>query len=129
MNKYLTAVVFLLTIIFCSYVNAKTVSYGNTKTEQKSIVEKDKFYIALKLIDNEKHKTGFDVLKELAEEGKAVLTRKLRAQKIPLNERTINELVVFFKLKTSLDLFYRVGTENNYPFKFTDIALFQLSKS
>ncbi|WP_283642486.1 RelA/SpoT family protein [Croceibacter atlanticus] len=47
--------------------------------------------------------------KELAEEGKAVLTRKLRAQKIPLNERTINELVVFFKLKTSLDLFYRVG--------------------
>ncbi|MAM23287.1 MAG: RelA/SpoT family protein [Croceibacter sp.] len=47
--------------------------------------------------------------KELAEEGKAVLTRKLRAQKIPLNEKTINELVVFFKLKTSLDLFYRVG--------------------
>jgi GTP pyrophosphokinase len=47
--------------------------------------------------------------KELAEEGKAILTRKLRAQKIPLNERTINELVVFFKLKTSLDLFYRVG--------------------
>ena len=69
MNKYLTAVIFSLTIIFCSYVNAKTVSYGNTKTEQKSILEKDKFYIALKLIDNEKHKTGFDVLKELAEEG------------------------------------------------------------
>ena len=47
--------------------------------------------------------------KSIAEEGKAVLTRKLRAQKIPFNEKTINELVVFFKLKTSLDLFYRVG--------------------
>ncbi|MGB7843544.1 MAG: RelA/SpoT family protein, partial [Salinimicrobium sp.] len=46
--------------------------------------------------------------KDIAEEGKAVLTRKLRAQKIPFNEKTINELVTFFKLKTSLDLFYRV---------------------
>ena len=48
--------------------------------------------------------------KDIAEEGKAVLTRKLRAQKIPFNEKTINELVTFFKLKTSLDLFYRVGS-------------------
>lgn len=47
--------------------------------------------------------------KNIAEEGKVILTRKLRAQKIPFNEKTINELVVFFKLKTSLDLFYRVG--------------------
>lgn len=47
--------------------------------------------------------------KNIAEEGKSILTRKLRAQKIPFNEKTINELVVFFKLKTSLDLFYRVG--------------------
>lgn len=47
--------------------------------------------------------------KNIAEEGKAILTRKLRAQKIPFNEKTVNELVVFFKLKTSLDLFYRVG--------------------
>ena len=29
--------------------------------------------------------------------------------KITLDERTINQLVVYFKLKTSLDLFYRVG--------------------
>lgn len=47
--------------------------------------------------------------KDIAEEGKVILTRKLRAQKIPFNEKTVNELVVFFKLKTSLDLFYRVG--------------------
>ena len=47
--------------------------------------------------------------KGIAEEGKVILTRKLRAQKIPFNEKTVNELVVFFKLKTSQDLFYRVG--------------------
>ena len=47
--------------------------------------------------------------KEIAEEGKAVLARKLKAQKIQFNEKSINELVVFFNLKTSLDLFYRVG--------------------
>ncbi|TBW28588.1 bifunctional (p)ppGpp synthetase/guanosine-3',5'-bis(diphosphate) 3'-pyrophosphohydrolase [Gramella sp. KN1008] len=47
--------------------------------------------------------------KEIAEEGKAVLARKLKAQKIQFNEKTINQLVVFFNLKTSLDLFYRVG--------------------
>jgi guanosine-3',5'-bis(diphosphate) 3'-pyrophosphohydrolase len=48
--------------------------------------------------------------KRIAEEGKELLTRKLRHLKITLNEATINELVNYFKLKTSLDLFYRVGT-------------------
>jgi len=47
--------------------------------------------------------------KEIAEEGKAILTRKLKAQKLSFNEKMINELVIYFKLKTSLDLFYRVG--------------------
>ena len=47
--------------------------------------------------------------KEIAEEGKAILARKLKAQKIQFNEKSINELVIYFKLKTSLDLFYRVG--------------------
>jgi GTP pyrophosphokinase len=47
--------------------------------------------------------------KQMAKEGKIVLQRKLRAQKIPFNEKSINELVRHFKLKTSLDLFYRVG--------------------
>ncbi|HSI71069.1 MAG TPA: RelA/SpoT family protein [Gillisia sp.] len=50
-----------------------------------------------------------DEKKEIAEEGKAILARKLRAQKLSFNERMINELVIYFKLKTSLDLFYRVG--------------------
>ena len=57
-----------------------------------------------------KIKTALKVKKkEIAEDGKEILTRKLRSQKIQLNERTVNELVNFFKLKTSLDLFYRVG--------------------
>lgn len=47
--------------------------------------------------------------KLIAEEGKAILTRKLRHLKIPFNDKTINELVVYFKLRTSFDLFYRVG--------------------
>ncbi len=58
-------------------------------------------------------------IKKIAEDGKEVLERKLRHLKITLNESTINELVVFFKLKTSLDLFYRVGigTINNQQLK------------
>lgn len=48
-------------------------------------------------------------IKKIGEEGREILTRKLRHLKITLNENSINELVNFFKLKTSLDLFYRVG--------------------
>ena len=47
--------------------------------------------------------------KLIAEEGKEILRRKLKQLKIILNEKTINQLVIFFKLKTSLDLFYRIG--------------------
>jgi GTP pyrophosphokinase len=47
--------------------------------------------------------------KKIAEEGKEILTRKLKHLKITLNDSVVNELVNFFKLKTSLDLFYRIG--------------------
>jgi GTP pyrophosphokinase len=47
--------------------------------------------------------------KKIAEDGKELLTRKLKHLKVTLNENSVNELVNFFKLKTSLDLFYRVG--------------------
>lgn len=50
-----------------------------------------------------------DEEKGIAEEGKAILTRKLRHLKIPFNEKSINELVNYFKLRTSFDLFYRIG--------------------
>ncbi|QRM89698.1 RelA/SpoT family protein [Lacinutrix sp. WUR7] len=48
--------------------------------------------------------------KLVAEEGKEILRRKLKQLKITLNENSINEMVSHFKLKTSLDLFYRVGS-------------------
>lgn len=60
--------------------------------------------------------------KNIAAEGKAILARKLRAQKIPFNEKTVNELVVYFKLKTSLDLFYRVGVGTIDNQKLKDYA-------
>ncbi len=47
--------------------------------------------------------------KKIAEDGKELLTRKLRHLKVNMSETTVNELVNYFKLKTSLDLFYRVG--------------------
>ncbi|WP_339839969.1 RelA/SpoT family protein [uncultured Maribacter sp.] len=47
--------------------------------------------------------------KSVAEDGKEILRRKLKSQKVSLNEDSINKMVTFFKLKTSLDLFYRVG--------------------
>ena len=47
--------------------------------------------------------------KSIAQDGKEVLRRKLKSQKITLNEDAVNKMVVYFKLKTSLDLFYRVG--------------------
>lgn len=47
--------------------------------------------------------------KEIANEGKEILARKLRSLKITYNENTINELTQFLKLKTSFDLFFRIG--------------------
>lgn len=47
--------------------------------------------------------------KQIGEEGKEVLRRKLKQLKITLNESSTNDLVRHFNLKTSLDLFYRVG--------------------
>jgi len=51
-----------------------------------------------------------DEQKEIAAEGKVILTRKLKSLKITLDEKTVNQLVNYFKLKTSLDLFYRIGS-------------------
>ncbi len=50
-----------------------------------------------------------DNIKKIGEDGREILTRKLRHLKVTLNETTVNELVNYFKLQTSLDLFYRVG--------------------
>ena len=50
-----------------------------------------------------------DEKKLIAEDGKEILRRKLKQLKIALDEKSVNELVTFFKLKTSLDLFFRIG--------------------
>ncbi len=47
--------------------------------------------------------------KQIAKEGKEVLVRKLRHLKISFNEKVVNELVNYFNLQTSLDLFFRIG--------------------
>lgn len=47
--------------------------------------------------------------REVADEGKEILRRKLKSQKVNLNEDVVNKMVTYFKLKTSLDLFFRVG--------------------
>ena len=47
--------------------------------------------------------------KNLAKEGKEKLRRKLKQLRLTLNDRMITELQKFYKLSTSLDLFYRVG--------------------
>jgi guanosine-3',5'-bis(diphosphate) 3'-pyrophosphohydrolase len=47
--------------------------------------------------------------KLIAADGKVLLARKLKQLKIVLNEKVTNELVNYFKLRTSFDLFYRIG--------------------
>ena len=47
--------------------------------------------------------------KQIAQEGKEILRRKLKQLKIGFNDKTIDKLLKFFKLKTTLDLYYRVG--------------------
>ena len=47
--------------------------------------------------------------KQIAQEGKEILRRKLKQLKIGFNDKTIDKLLSFYKLKTNLDLFYRVG--------------------
>ena len=48
--------------------------------------------------------------KIVATEGKEILVRKLKQLKINLTEEVMNELVNYFKTKTSLDIYYQAGT-------------------
>ena len=48
--------------------------------------------------------------KAVASEGKEILVRKLKQLKVTLNEEVMNEMVSYFKTKTSLDIYYQVGT-------------------
>jgi len=47
--------------------------------------------------------------KARAEEGKEILRRKLKQLKITLNDKTIQQMLLYFKFESSQDLFYRMG--------------------
>ena len=47
--------------------------------------------------------------KRIAEDGRELLRRKLKQLKITLNEKTTSYMLRFFKLNSSIDLFYRMG--------------------
>lgn len=47
--------------------------------------------------------------KTQAEEGKEILRRKLKQLKIKMNDKTIQQMLLYFKLDSSQDLFYRMG--------------------
>ena len=68
-----------------------------------------------------KHET-----KAIAEEGKAILKRKLRHLKLNFDDKIINEMTSYFKLKTSLDLFYKFGIN---ALDNTDLKKFVSSRS
>lgn len=48
-------------------------------------------------------------VRETSVYGKEILVRKLRHLKMELNEKTVNDLVSYFKAETSQDLFFRFG--------------------
>ncbi len=47
--------------------------------------------------------------KSVAEEGKEILERKFRHLKLQFNNDNINELLAYYKIPTSLELFYRIA--------------------
>jgi len=63
-----------------------------------------------------------DEKKLIAAEGKEILKRKLKQLKITFNDKSVNHLVSFLELKTSLDLYYRIGLGNIDNQKLKDFA-------
>jgi GTP pyrophosphokinase len=63
-----------------------------------------------------------DDKKNHAEEGKEILRRKLKSLKIPLNDKTIKQMLLFFKFENSQDLYYRIGIGSVDNKKLKDFA-------
>ena len=57
-----------------------------------------------------------------AEEGKEILRRKLKSLKIPLNDKAIKQMLLFFKFENSQDLYYRIGIGSVDNKKLKDFA-------
>lgn len=60
--------------------------------------------------------------RKIAEEGKQLLTRKLRHLRITLNDKTLKQLVYYFNVNSGLDLYYRVGLGTIDNKKIKDFA-------
>lgn len=60
--------------------------------------------------------------KEIAKEGKEILARKLRSLKLTYNQKTVHELASFLNLKTSFDLFFRIGNGSIENSQLKDFA-------
>ncbi len=60
--------------------------------------------------------------KAIAEEGKGMLTRKLRHLKLDNNDKIIHEIANYLGLKTSFDLFYQMGCGMIENSKLRDFA-------
>lgn len=80
-----------------------------TSTNQKPSIHWLEFVTTARAKNKIKNALNEDV-KQLSEDGKEILARKLKHLKINIDEKIINELVTYFKLKTSQDLFYKVGS-------------------
>ncbi|HRH67081.1 MAG TPA: bifunctional (p)ppGpp synthetase/guanosine-3',5'-bis(diphosphate) 3'-pyrophosphohydrolase [Bacteroidia bacterium] len=52
-----------------------------------------------------------DEKKRLAEDGKEILQRKFRHLKINFNNENINELLAYYKIPSTMELFYRIAKE------------------
>lgn len=50
--------------------------------------------------------------KQVAEQGKEILKKKLQKADLPYESEIINEMVSFFKLPNTMELYYRVAVEN-----------------
>ena len=65
--------------------------------------------------------------KTVAAEGKEILLRKLKQLKINLTEEVMNDMVNYFKTKTSLDIYYQAGTGEITNQMLKDFASYRTS--
>ena len=102
-------------------VNHKLVPIGHTlrSGDQVEIITSSKQKPTddwLKLVVTTKAKTKIkDSLKEekrtIAEEGKIILHRKLDGMGVSMNQANLDEMAYFYKLNSSLDLFYQIAVK------------------
>ncbi|MCB9033898.1 MAG: bifunctional (p)ppGpp synthetase/guanosine-3',5'-bis(diphosphate) 3'-pyrophosphohydrolase [Chitinophagales bacterium] len=91
-------------------------------TSKKTIANED----WLKFVGTSKAKNKIkDALKEekrrIAEDGKEILYRKLKKQKINQTDENIQALVQFYKVHSPLDLYYLVGTDDKFLNNISDV--------